>query len=54
MSTVRLDITRMGQGVIRSIDVRGRSERDIERIIGGLLINMHEECYVAEVDEAEA
>lgn len=34
--------------VIRRIDVTGRSERDIDRITGGLLINMSPRYFVAD------
>ena len=52
MATVRLDVKRIGSDeVLDSVDVRGRGEQAIERVMLGMLINMHDECYIVEVEE---
>ena len=52
MTTVRLDVRRIGSDkVLHSVDVRGRGEQAIERVMLGMLANMHDECYIVEVEE---
>ena len=52
MTTVRLDVKRIGSDeVLHSVDVRGRGERDIERVMLGMLRNMADDCYIVEVGE---
>ena len=52
MATVRLDVKRIGSDeVLGSVDVRGRGEQAIERVMLGMLANMHDECYIVEVEE---
>ena len=38
---------------VNRVDVTGRGERDIERVMIGMLINMHEDFFIADTaDEA--
>lgn len=44
--TTRLDVTEIETGeVVHSVDVRGRSEREIERILMGMLVNADSDRY---------
>lgn len=54
MSVVRLDVTEIETGeVVHSIDVQGKSERAIERVLMGMLTQIDTDRYfVAELDAA--
>lgn len=41
----------IGGEVVKEVDVTGKSERSIERVIAGMLINMSPDFYV---DDSEA
>lgn len=45
--TIALDVKDLRTGkIMKTIDVRGKSESTIERVLRGLLINMDTENYV--------
>jgi hypothetical protein len=56
MSTVRLDVISIEtDAVVHSVDVSGRSERSVERVLMGMLTQIDmDRYYVAEVSGADS
>jgi len=54
-NTVRLDVTSIETGeVVHSVDVAGRTERSVERVLMGMLTQIDtKRYYVAEVEGDE-
>lgn len=55
MATITLEVVEIETDkVVHTVDVRGQSERGVERILRGMLINMdRDRFFVREVEEGE-